>query len=297
MSTAIVTSQYGYVDGGEEGPPGASNAFLNLTACAARTTLDAASGEFKEETMPKVQPENLTVYKPGRGLQWVLSITFLLLLLFLVNSIAGSIWLASHKLWTDASIFALMFLLGGVLLLLTGIFLFAASHTEVRLGPDRFTMVSPNWRGPTPLFPYREMEIAYGDIAAVETRGEVYRYMSLPVIACACCLTRKDGKRFTMGYMRENPTDPAIPFQEIAAEIARRAGVSLVNKGVVDAGGQFRAIVQDEPPWDAACLAQERIDALRSKEGLAWKAAATLLLMLVAAGVLFQIVRLYGGVA
>ena len=78
--------------------------------------------------------DEITRYRPSRGLQSILSVTFFLIVLFMVNALAGAIWLATHNLQTDSVIFVLMFVTAGVLLLYAGMFLFAASHSEVLLG-------------------------------------------------------------------------------------------------------------------------------------------------------------------
>lgn len=234
-------------------------------------------------------------YRPSRGLQGVLSLTFFLIVLFMVNALAGAIWLATHNLQTDSIVFALMFATAGVLLLYAGIFLFAASHSEVALGPDKATLVLPNWRGPTPLFPYTETEVPYANLAAVETRGEIYRYFILPVSVQSASLVRKDGKRLTLGYARSHAHDPAMPYHAIAEDIAKRAGVPLVDKGTVEAGRGLRALIQDEPDWDAPNLADDRIAQLRRQENIRWKLLMGTGLVLALLAVGFQVSRMMGG--
>jgi hypothetical protein len=245
--------------------------------------------------MTDAQPSlGITQYKPSRGLRGVLSVTFFLIMLFMVNALAGAIWLATHNLRTDSVIFVLMFVTGAALLLYAGIFLFAAAHSEVTLGPDKATLVLPNWRGPSPLFPYTETEVAYANIASVETRGEIYRYFVLPVCVRSACLVAKDGRRLTLGYVRNNALDPAMPFHTIAEDFARRAGVPIVDRGIVEAGRGVRALVQDEPGWDAPAIAAERAAFLEQRENLGWKIAMALgaVAMLLAVG--FQVSRFFG---
>ena len=238
--------------------------------------------------------DEITRYRPSRGLQSILSVTFFFIVLFMVNALAGALWLATHNLQTDFAIFFMMFITGGVLLLYAGIFLFAASHSEVHLGPDKATFVLPNWRGPTPLFPYTECEVAYKDLAAVETRGEIYRYVVLPVIVQSACLVRKDGRRLTLGYVRENSEDPPMPFHTIAAQIAERAGVPLVHRGIVEGNAGLRALVQDEPGWDAPELSAERLASARKLESIGWKILFALLAVAAIAAIAFQASRMVG---
>lgn len=241
----------------------------------------------------KSNPEVLT-YKPPRGLQTVLSVTFFLILLFMVNAIAGAIWLATRDLTTDAVIFLVMFAVAGILLFYVGIFLFAASHSQVHIGPKGADMILPNWRGPTPFFPYTECRIPYKDLSAVETRSEVYRYLVLPVIVQSACLVRSDGKRLTLGYVQEKPQDPWIPFHTIAEKIAEKAGVPIVHKGAVDGTSGLRALVQDEPDWDAPEIAPDELDKIRKREKIGWIVLMVLIGVLAIGSVLFQASRLFG---
>ncbi len=233
-------------------------------------------------------------YTHGRGLRVTLSIGFFLFLLFVINAGAGAIWLATHNLPGTALVFGVMFLIGLAILLYIGIFLFAASHTELSLGEDGAHMVLPNWRGPMPLFPYTEVEIPYDQIAAVETRGEIYRYLLLPTLMRSVSIVRKDGERFTLGYIRENTTDPAVPFNEVAARIAERAGVSVNKRGVVDCGNRFRVMVQDEPSWDTDECTPVDVEKARNREKWLWMLALGVLAIAVIASIGLQIVELAG---
>lgn len=228
------------------------------------------------------------VYKPSGGLRAVLMVTFFLLVVFILNALVGAIWLASNNLWTDATIFSLLFIIGTAMLLFAGVFLFMASHAKVHLGPEKLVAVLPNWRGPTPLLPYTQLEIPYKDIAAVEKRGEIYRYYILPVLVEATCFVRRDGKRFTLGYVRANASEHSIPYHEIADEIGRRAGVGVKHRGVVNAGRRVRAMIQDEPPWDAEVMNEEEAARLQKAEARAWKYAIVALAVLIGGGVVFQ---------
>jgi hypothetical protein len=233
-------------------------------------------------------------YRPGRGYQGVLSAAFFLIVLFMFNALAGAIWLATHRLPIDAVIFLLMFAGAGVLVLYCGLFLFSASHSSIALGADRVRVMLPNWRGPSPLFPYGEAEVVYADIAAVETRSEFYRYLILPVAMRSASLVKKSGERMTLGYVLSNSLDPAMPFPAIAEEIARRAGVPVVDKGVVEAGQGLRTLVQDEPAWDAPQLSPERVTELQAKADLRWKLAMGAGLVVAVMAVIFQAMRFFG---
>jgi len=238
--------------------------------------------------------DEVSAYKHGRGLRIILSVGFFLFLVFIINAGAGAIWLATHNLPGTAIVFTLMFAVGLAILLYIGIFLFAASHTELQLGPDSVRMVLPNWRGPMPLFPYTEVEIPYDQIAAVETRGEIYRYLIMPTLMRSVSILRKDGERFTLGYIRENTTDPAVPFNTVAARIAERAGISVGRRGVVDCGNRFRVMVQDEPGWDTPECTAADVEKARKREKWLWIAAFVALAAAVVAAIIYQAIELYG---
>jgi hypothetical protein len=233
-------------------------------------------------------------YTHGRGLRVVLSIGFFLFLLFVINAGAGAVWLATRNLPGTAAVFGVMFLIGLVILLYIGIFLFAAAHTRLELGEGVARMVLPNWRGPMPLFPYTEVEIPYDQIAAVETRGEIYRYLIMPTLMRSVSIVRKDGERFTLGYIRENTTDPAVPFNKVAQQIAGRAGVTVNKRGVVDCGNRFRVMVQDEPSWDAWECSPVDVEKARKQEKWLWILALGIVAVVVIGAIVFQIVELYG---
>jgi hypothetical protein len=232
-------------------------------------------------------------YRHGRGLRMMLSVGFFLFLLFVINAGAGTVWLATHNLPGTAIVFGLMFILGLIVLLYIGIFLFAASHTRLELGDDGAVMVLPNWRGPMPLFPYTEVEIPYDEIAAVETQKKIYRYLLLPTLMRSVSILRKDGQRFTLGYIRENTTDPAVPFNEVAQQIAQRAGVSITRRGVVDCGNRFRVMVQDEPSWETNECTPVDVEKARHREKWLWMTAFAVFGVAVVAAIVYQIVELY----
>jgi hypothetical protein len=233
------------------------------------------------------------IYSHGRGLRLILSISFALILLFVVNAGAGAIWLATHNLPSTALVFGLMFILGLVILLYIGIFLFAASHMELELGESYARMVLPSWRGPTPFFPYTEIEVPYSNIAAVETRGEIYRYFILPTMMRAVSVVNRDGDRLTLGYMREDDTDTAVELDQVAQELAQRAGVEVVKRGVVDGGNRFRVLVQDEPPWDTPECTPDVIKRAKIMERVAWISVGLVLAALIIGALVLQAIELY----
>ncbi|MEJ2118564.1 MAG: hypothetical protein P8Y36_12005 [Alphaproteobacteria bacterium] len=224
-------------------------------------------------TKIRITPE-VTIYNAGGKLSYALYFAFFFLLLLSVTALMGAIWLVSIGQWLSATLFVLIFLASGAVLFVAGLFLFSLAHTEIQLRAGKATFVLPNWRGPTPMFPYGEYEVPYADIAAIELRGEVYRYFSLPVIVKAVRCLRKDGGRLTLGYVHDAAENPAMPLPAIAAQIAGRARVPLNSYGMVEAGANGLSLVQNEPVEDAPELSERQIEALRAEEHKSWYMAA-----------------------
>ncbi len=233
-----------------------------------------------------------TRYTATTGLWITLGFVFFLAVLFALNAIVGSVWLARHNLWLDAVIFLLLFGVGVWLVFLGAAFLLSASKTKVELGPQAVDMLIPNWRGPTPYLPYRHIRVDYNDIAAIETRGEIYTYYVLPIAARCLSLITKDGKRYQIGYTRENAAENAFPYLELARELARRTGLPVEDRGTVRGGTRFRALLHDEPPHDAASLSAADAAALQHAEGRAWKRAMVAIVLILVGGLLFQGIRI-----
>jgi hypothetical protein len=228
------------------------------------------------------------VFRSSAGLKFGLCVSFFFAVLFAVNAIVGSVWLARHHLWLDALIFLVLFGAGCWLVFFAAAFLFSALNTEIKLGRDRLEMLVPNWRGPTPYIPYLRAAVFYSDIAAIETRSEIYRYYILPVAVRCLTLVRKDGKRLQIGYTRENASENAFPYDALAAELSRRTGLAVTNRGTVEGGTRLRALLHDEPPTDAPLIGEIEAAKLRNAEGKAWKIAMASIAFVIAGGLLFQ---------
>jgi hypothetical protein len=244
-----------------------------------------AEQEVQSRTGPEAQ---LQVFRATSGLKFSLGFAFFLAVLFAVNAIVGSIWLARHNLWLDAVIFLVLFGAGCWLVFFAAAFLFSASNTEIKLGRDSLEMLIPNWRGPTPYIPYSRIALPYKDIAAIETRGEIYKYYVLPIASRCLTLVRKDGRRYHIGYTRENASENAFPYDELAKELGKRTGLPIIDKGIVKGGTRLRALLHDAPPLDAPVIAEAEAKALMAEEGKAWKMALAAIAIIMAGGFLFQ---------
>jgi hypothetical protein len=232
------------------------------------------------------------VFRSSSGAKWVLCFAFFLAVLFTVNAIVGAVWLARHNLWLDALIFLLLFAAGCWLFFFAAVFLFSAATTEVRFEPDRAVMLLPNWHGPTPFFPYKKASVPYGELAAIETRSEIYTYYILPIAVRGLTLVRKDGRRLKLGYTRENAAENAFDYDKVASEFARRANLGVTYKGAVKAGTRLRALLHKEPHAATPLLDEGEAARLRGSEGKAWKALIAAIAIVIVGGLAFQGVRI-----
>jgi hypothetical protein len=106
-------------------------------------------------------------------------------------------------------------------------------RTRVHLGREKVRMTLPSGRGPTPMLRYRNYEFPYDQVDTVETRREIYGGAMAPVLMKGARVTLKDGSVVRLGYVSEADSDPVFPYAEIAAKIAERARLPLIDRGAV----------------------------------------------------------------
>jgi hypothetical protein len=159
-------------------------------------------------------------------------------------------------------------LLGAIVLVaLAGYFLLLTRVIIIRIevGSTHVKITTPRLRGPLPLLSTIRAELPYDEIAAVEVREEIYSSFGLAVTAQrAFSLVTRDGARLPLGVMAEN-WGGQLPFDEAAQRIARRAGLPLVNRGVVYVGGVTRAMISGPPPWSADSMTPAQAGAWRNR--------------------------------
>jgi hypothetical protein len=99
----------------------------------------------------------------------------------------------------------------------------ASLAMRVEVAPDALRLRIPRWQGVLPWFPWIRAAIPYADIAAVETRDDVYSSFGLTSVQTVYSVATKAGRRIVLGF-----TSPLAtwnyPFDEAAARIARNAG-------------------------------------------------------------------------
>ena len=138
----------------------------------------------------------------------------------------------SHGHWDGTLGLAILAAAFAALMFLIVAELLYSIRARVELGERSLRATLPVGRGPTPLLRYAH-DIPYDRIAAVETRCEVYGGAMAPVMLRGVQLLTKDGTAVPLGSVNEACVDPAFPWTEIADEIARRAGVGVLDQGVV----------------------------------------------------------------
>ena len=134
----------------------------------------------------------------------------------------------------------------------------------------------PAATGPLPGFRYASAEVPFSDIDRIETRGEIYRELMVPQLMRAASIVRKDGSRHQLGFAMETSEDPALPIDEVAEVIARRASVPLNEKESVRAGSQVgRLASKKSSDWDTAADATEPIGRSRATSTTGWSVPIT----------------------
>lgn len=231
------------------------------------------------------------VFEAGEARKTILAFVFLVLLPFLVSlpvMIAMRGW---NGLWRDAASATVLAALFGVWMLFLLVNVVASFRSRVEIDDEAVTFSVPKWRGPSPDVKYLRKKVALSDIEAVETRGEIYQAINVPVMTRATVLKMKDGEQHLLGYVNENSPDPALAYPRIGAIIAERAGVPLVDKGRVDAGHHVRALVNGPPEWDARPLSEGAYEAYRRDNQWMMLGLAFLLFALAGVGLFADLYR------
>jgi hypothetical protein len=197
---------------------------------------DAASGPANtpDATAPTPTPApDRTLYAAGGARKFAFSFLFILLLPFYVSLPPMLFWRVAQGHWNGTFGLVVLAVAFTFIMFLILVELMQSLRSRVELGDTSVKLTLPSGRGPTPILRYRSSEISYADIAAVETRREVYGGSVAPVLLRGARVLLKDGSAVKLGYVSEANADPAFPYPEIAAQIARRAGVPVHDHGTV----------------------------------------------------------------
>lgn len=194
-----------------------------------------ATGQAPAGAVPA--PEQ-TVYSASGARKFTFSFIFLLLLPFFVSLPPMLFWRVWQGHW-QGTIGLIVLAIGFTFIMfLVVVELMQSLRSRVELGPASVKMTLPSGRGPTPILRYRSYDIPYDQIAAVESRREVYGGSVAPVLLHGARLILKDGNMVKLGYVNDANMDPCFPYPVIARQIAQRAGLS------VDYRGAYRRSVQ-----------------------------------------------------
>jgi hypothetical protein len=169
--------------------------------------------------------------------------------------------------------------LGFAALAIYFLLLAAALAMRVEVAPDALRLRIPRWQSVLPWFPWIRADIPYADIAAVETRDEVYSSFGLTSVQTAYSIATKAGRRIVLGF-----TSPLATwnysFDEAAARIARNAKVT--DRGAVEVGGIIRSIIRGTPPWSTASIGANARATARRRAALAMQIAFAMVVAAVA---------------
>ena len=174
-----------------------------------------------------------TVYEAGGGRKTLLCLIFLVLLPFYASLPAMLARRLVHGQWLDtAGLMAFSAVFTGLMALIA-VQLYLALRSRVELGSSAVKVRLPQSAGATPMLHFIDKEIPYAAVAGVETRRVLFGNALAPVLLRATRLRLKNGEHVRLGNVNEDNIDAALPFPAIGAEIARRAGVEVVDAGTV----------------------------------------------------------------
>ena len=111
---------------------------------------------------------------------------------------------------------------------------------HVVLGGDSLELDLPAGRSLIHRPPAQRLIVPYADIAAIETRLEAYSTLGMETVQRAYALRRKGGDIVFLFEDRALATGfESADFQQLAADIASRAGVPLHDLGMVEGKGRI----------------------------------------------------------
>ena len=197
---------------------------------------DPREGFFTDApTLDPKQPEPPLPmqYRASGGRRVFFSFAFLLLLPFAASIGPMLYQRVSTGQWSGFAGFLVIATGLAIITALVGAELVRSIRSEVSFGDTGVRLTLPAGRGPTPLFRYASHDIPYDQIAAIETRREIYGGWVAPMMLRGCRLMLKDGRVVRLGYVSEADVDPVFPYPEIAARIAAKAGITVDDTGNV----------------------------------------------------------------
>jgi hypothetical protein len=200
---------------------------------AAPATPAAASIAASNSAAIANDPAERDVYQVGGGAKTALSIGFLLLLPFFASLPIMLFQRFAKGFWHDMAGLAVMGLGLSIIMGLLLVNLLRALLSKVEIGEKTVRLTLPTHLGAIPTLFYTTNTVAYDQIAAVELRREVYGNGLAPVLVRGARLKLKDGSTVLLGHMDEAEADATFPVPTIAHQVARKAGLIVVETGTV----------------------------------------------------------------
>jgi len=226
------------------------------------TTATAANNRAPADPSPAT-----VVLRRSAGDRWAIAVMAAILVVPAAGLVVGAVVVTRSS--TGLAVF-----LAVMAVFCSGLFALVVDEARVRwttrlsLGPDGLRLSLPGRRGYVRHAPVHSV-VPLGSVAGVETRAEAFRSIGTTVLQQAYALRLADGSHIDLGADRRM----VEPFFAAAAEaIAARAGVSVVNRGMIDGNPGFLMIRgQSVPEWDAAALAPAAADTRTRQERRAWQ--------------------------
>jgi hypothetical protein len=127
---------------------------------------------------------------------------------------------------------------------------------SIVLGADGIELKLPAGRSLTNKVPRVDAFVAYANIVALETRDEAYETMGVSNVQRTYRLVRRDDEPIFLFEQRGLRTRvETASMQDVAEEMAARAGVALRNKGMVRCrGGVLGAWFVQPADWSARAM-------------------------------------------
>ncbi|MEQ1695495.1 MAG: hypothetical protein ABL901_06600 [Hyphomicrobiaceae bacterium] len=251
------------------------------------TTAAVSSSDVLAPAHPT--PER-TLYTASGLRKTMICFIFLLLLPFF-GSLAPMIGMRlKHGLVIDALGLGVLAIAFTALMFWLLIILMFSLRARVQLGEKDVRLTLPSGRGATPMLRYQTHELHYADIAAVETRKELYGGAIAPVMMEGARIVKKDGTIIKLGYDAQSNTDQAFPYIEIAHAIAKRAGLQVTDHGHVRRSKRLK-MMGIMTPADAAPVGDAEIAKLNADHNRFIAGLVVAMLALVAAGLTLDLLK------
>ncbi len=242
----------------------------------------AAAGRFER-----------TVYEAGFGRKFFLSLAFLVLLPFFASLPAMLVSRLIHGLWFDTIGLILFSSLFALLMALLAVQLYQSLRSRVELGDTSVKLTLPQGSGATPMLNFVNTEIPYDQIDRIETRCVLFGRTWAPVLLRATRIVTKDGRNVRLGNVNEDNVDSALPFPEIGAKLAERAGVGIVDGGLVRRSIQRRVlgfIGRKTPLEDSPAVTDAEMAEINGRHARAMRYLVIVMAVLVVGGIAVDVV-------